>query len=130
MSSIPTNLKYTKDHEWLKAEDNSLATIGITDHAQDSLGDITFVELPEVGTTLEEGEAFGVVESVKAASDLFMPVSGEVLEINEDLLDAPEKVNESPYEEGWMIKIQMEDSPEEENLMSPEAYSDIVGEES
>lgn len=131
MSSIPTNLKYTKDHEWLNAEDPTKATIGITDHAQDSLGDITFVELPEVGTSMEKGEAFGVVESVKAASDLFMPASGEIIEINEELLDGPEKVNESPYQEGWMIKIRIDGATlDSANLMSAEEYSNIVGEES
>lgn len=128
MSSIPEDLHYTKDHEWLCLEDN-VATIGITDHAQDSLGDITFVELPEVGANFGAGEAFGVVESVKAASDLFMPVKGEVLEINEDLLDAPEQVNESPYENGWMIKIRMEGSHAIKDLLTPAAYKDIVGSE-
>ena len=128
MSSIPEDLHYTKDHEWLSHEDN-VATIGITDHAQDSLGDITFVELPEVGAHFGAGEAFGVVESVKAASDLFMPVEGEILEINEDLLDAPEQVNESPYENGWMIKIRIKGSDAVKDLLTPAAYKDIVGSE-
>ena len=130
MSLIPENLHYTKDHEWLKTDDDKVAIIGITDHAQDSLGDITFVELPEVGTSLDAGEAFGVVESVKAASDLFMPVQGEVVEINEDLLDAPEQVNESPYENGWMIKVKTEELDTINSLLTPAAYKDIVGSES
>ena len=130
MSSIPEDLQYTKDHEWLRILDGNVATIGITDHAQDSLGDITFVELPDTGSTLEAGETFGVVESVKAASDLFMPIKGEILEVNENLLDAPEQVNESPYENGWMIKIRLDDSSSQDDLLSPEAYTDIVGNES
>lgn len=130
MSSIPEDLQYTKDHEWLRILDGNVATIGITDHAQDSLGDITFVELPDTGSTLEAGETFGVVESVKAASDLFMPVKGEILEVNDNLLDAPEQVNESPYENGWMIKIRLDDSSSQDDLLSPEAYTDIVGNES
>jgi glycine cleavage system H protein len=130
MSSIPEDLQYTKDHEWLRILDGNVATIGITDHAQDSLGDITFVELPDTGSTLEAGETFGVVESVKAASDLFMPVKGEILEVNDNLLDAPEQVNESPYENGWMIKIRLDDYSSQGDLLSPEAYTDIVGNES
>ena len=130
MSSIPADLKYTKDHEWLQIQEDNVATIGITDHAQDSLGDITFVELPDAGANLNAGETFGVVESVKAASDLFMPVGGEILEINETLLDSPELVNDSPYSEGWMIKIRIEDTSATNELLTPEAYQDIVGSES
>ena len=130
MSSIPADLKYTKDHEWLQIQEDNVATIGITDHAQDSLGDITFVELPDAGANLDAGETFGVVESVKAASDLFMPVGGEILEINETLLDSPELVNDSPYSEGWMIKIRIEDSSVTNELLTSEAYQDIVGSES
>lgn len=130
MSSIPSDLQYTKEHEWIKIHEDHSATIGITDHAQDSLGDITFVELPAPGAKFEAGETFGVVESVKAASDLFVPVAGEVLEVNEDLLDAPEKVNESPYDEGWMIKIKLDDPSSADDLLSPQAYEEIVGNES
>lgn len=127
MSNIPDNLQYTKDHEWLRDNGDGTATIGITDHAQDSLGDITFVELPESGDTLAAGDAFGVVESVKAASDLFMPVAGEILETNEDLLDAPENVNASPYGEGWMVKIKLESSAADSGLLTPSEYQEIAG---
>ena len=129
MSNIPEDLLYTKDHEWLRDNGDGTATIGITDHAQDSLGDITFVELPEPGDALAVAEAFGVVESVKAASDLFMPVAGEVLEANEDLLDSPEKVNASPYNEGWMVKIKLEGSTGGSGLLSPADYGALAGDE-
>ena len=105
MSNVPTNLKYTSDHEWLNAEDKNCCIIGITDHAQDSLGDVTFVELPEVGKTFSKGDVFGVVESVKAASDLFMPVGGQIQEINENLSDSPENLNQNPYGDGWLVKV-------------------------
>ena len=126
MSSIPEDLKYTNDHEWIRLESDGSITIGITDYAQQSLGDITFVELPEVDDTFAQGDTFGVVESVKAASDLYMPVSGKVLVVNESLGGAPETVNSDPYGEAWMIRIQPEDSTEIGALMDAAAYGGIV----
>lgn len=126
MSITPDNLYYTKDHEWLKIEGDH-ALIGITDHAQQSLGDITFVELPEVDAKVFVGDTFGVVESVKAASDLYMPVSGQVVEINEALDASPEEVNDDPYGEGWLVKVKLEDAASAlEGLMSAADYSDII----
>lgn len=125
MSTVPENLHYTKDHEWVRLEGGH-AYIGITDHAQQSLGDITFVELPEVDAAFSTGDTFGVVESVKAASDLYMPVSGQVLEIN-DVLDAsPEKVNEDPYGEGWLIKVKLDDPSATDGLLASAEYADII----
>ncbi|MCC5807328.1 MAG: glycine cleavage system protein GcvH [Opitutales bacterium] len=126
MSEIPDNLKYTKEHEWLRLEEDGTVVVGITDYAQESLGDVTFVELPEVGSTFSEGDTFGVVESVKAASDLYMPVSGEVTEINEDLADAPEKVNASPFDEAWMIKVRPDNADDLGQLLDAEAYRKLV----
>ena len=103
MSNIPTELFYTKDHEWIKQEPDGTCVVGITHHAQDSLGDVTFVEMPTIGQTFDSGSVFGVVESVKAASDLYMPLTGQITEINEDLNDSPENVNNDPYSDGWMI---------------------------
>ncbi|MCF6239298.1 MAG: glycine cleavage system protein GcvH [Candidatus Marinimicrobia bacterium] len=123
--NFPEELKYTEDHEWVLAEDD-VVTIGISDFAQDQLGDIVFVELPEVGDTLEEGKTFGVVESVKAVSDVYAPVSGEVVEINEELPDAPEAVNNSPYEDGWMIKIKLSDPAQLDSLMNATVYQEFV----
>jgi len=120
--SIPENLRYTSDHEWVSSSGDE-CLIGITDHAQDSLGDVTFVELPEVGSHFEEKAVFGVVESVKAASDLYMPVSGEVIEINDELNDAPEKVNSDPYGEGWMIKLRPDSSASIMSLLHSHAYA-------
>ena len=129
MSNIPDSLKYTKDHEWIRLNDDGTGVIGITDHAQESLGDITFVELPDTGATFTTSEALGVVESVKAASDLFMPVAGEVIETNEQLLESPEFVNNDAYGEGWMVKIRLADDGEINDLLTPEAYADIAGTE-
>jgi glycine cleavage system H protein len=126
---FPEELRYTEEHEWVMVEDE-LAVIGITDFAQDALGDVVFVELPEVGTVLEAGKAFGVVESVKAVSDIYAPVSGVVEEINDDLVDAPEIINTSPYEDGWMIKIRMNDVDDADALMDAEAYQALIAEES
>jgi len=123
MSEIPDDLLYTRDHEWLKKEDGGTFVIGITHHAQESLGDVTFVELPAVGQSFECNAVFGVIESVKAASDLFMPVTGEVIEINQDLNDFPERVNEDPYEEGWMIKIKPGTDTSAEELLDASAYA-------
>ena len=127
MSVVPENLKFTKDHEWLVDDGGNSFVIGITDHAQDSLGDVTFVELPEVGASFSRGEVFGVVESVKAASDLYMPVGGEVLEINEELEDSPEKLNESPYDDGWIIKIKSSASEEMSFLLTADQYKEEIG---
>ena len=118
---IPDNLKYNESHEWVKPED-SIATIGITDYAQSEIQDIVYVELPEVGTELTQKTEFGVIESVKAAFDLYAPVSGEVIDVNESLLDAPEQVNESPYEDGWFLKIRMTDPGELDALLDPDSY--------
>ena len=126
---FPEELKYTEEHEWVMVEEE-LAVIGISDFAQDALGDVVFVELPEVGTVLEAGKAFGVVESVKAVSDIYAPVSGTVEEINDDLVDTPEIINTSPYEDGWMIKIRMNDPSEADELMDAEAYQALIAEES
>lgn len=126
---FPEELKYTEEHEWVMVEE-ALAVIGISDFAQDALGDVVFVELPEVGTVLEAGKAFGVVESVKAVSDIYAPISGTVEEINEDLLDAPEIINTSPYEDGWMIKIRMADAADADALMTADAYQALIAEES
>ena len=127
MSDVPENLKFTKDHEWLVQDNDISFVVGITDHAQDSLGDVTFVELPEVGTSFSRGEVFGVVESVKAASDLYMPVGGEILEINEELGDSPEKLNESPYGDGWIIKIKSNTSEELSSLLTADQYKEEIG---
>jgi glycine cleavage system H protein len=124
--SIPDDLQYTKSHEWVRIEDVT-ATIGITDHAQDELGDIVFVELPDEGATFDAGESFGTVESVKAVSDLYTPVGGEVVEVNSTLEDAPEKINDDPYGEGWIVKLRTTD---EADLLSPVEYEKVVEEES
>ena len=126
---FPDELKYTEDHEWVLIEDE-LVTVGITDFAQDSLGDIVFVELPEVGTILVAGKPFGVVESVKAVSDVYAPISGEVIEVNEELPDAPETLNTSPYEDGWMIKIKPSDSSQLDDLLDADDYAEFVEEAS
>jgi len=123
--NIPKDLKYTKDHEWIKV-DEDIATIGITDFAQGELGDIVYVEVDTLEETLEKEEVFGTVEAVKTVSDLFMPISGEIIEFNESLESNPEKVNEDPYNEGWMIKLKMSDLSELEDLLSPEDYQNTV----
>ena len=125
---FPEELKYTEDHEWVMVE-GDLAVIGISDFAQDALGDVVFVELPEVGTEVLTGKAFGVVESVKAVSDVYAPVSGTVEEINEELPDAPEVINTSPYGDGWMIKIRMSAPEELDGLMDAAAYQAHIAEE-
>jgi len=126
MSSVPEDLRYTADHEWVRKE-GDFFVIGITDHAQDSLGDVTFVELPGVGEVFESKNVFGVVESVKAASDLYMPLSGEISEVNVLLNDSPENVNRDPYGEGWMIKVRPSASIDDANLLSASQYSKEIG---
>lgn len=123
MSHVPNQLKYADSHEWVRVEDDGTATVGITDHAQELLGDLVFVELPEVGATLSAGGECAVVESVKAASDVYSPVSGEVLETNETLADAPETINSDPYEAGWIFKLKLSDPSELEALKDADAYA-------
>jgi glycine cleavage system H protein len=124
--NVPANLKYTKDHEWVRVE-GDVAVIGITDFAQHELGDIVYVEIETVGETLEKEEVFGSVEAVKTVSDLFMPLSGEVIELNEDLEGNPELVNSDPYNQGWMVKVRISDSTELDNLLDSEDYKDLIG---
>ncbi|MFS4466926.1 glycine cleavage system protein GcvH [Maribacter sp. 2210JD10-5] len=124
--NIPSDLKYTKDHEWVKIE-GDIATVGITDFAQGELGDIVYVEVETVDETLDKEEVFGTVEAVKTVSDLFLPLSGEIIEFNESLEDEPEKVNTDPYGEGWMVKIKFSDSSELEGLLSDADYKEIIG---
>ncbi len=125
--NIPGDLKYTKDHEWIK-QDGDILVVGITDFAQRELGDIVYVEVETVDETIEEGEVFGTVEAVKTVSDLFMPVSGTVIELNEALESEPEVVNNDPYEKGWMIKIKTEDMSAFDALLSADAYKELIGE--
>ena len=123
MSEIPESLLYTSEHEWIREEDDGVLTVGVTDHAQESLGDVTFVELPDIGQSFERNAVFGVVESVKAASDLFMPVSGEIVATNDGLYDSPEKVNDDPYQEGWMIKVKASEDSVEKGLLDAAGYA-------
>jgi glycine cleavage system H protein len=123
--NIPDNLKYTKDHEWIKV-DNDEALIGITDYAQNELGDIVFIEVETEGETLDKEETFGTIEAVKTVSDLFMPVSGEIVEFNEKLEQAPETVNNDPYGEGWIIKIKITDVAELDELLDAAAYKELI----
>ena len=123
--NIPKELKYTKDHEWVRVE-GDIATIGVTDFAQGELGDIVFVEIESVDETLDAEEVFGSVEAVKTVSDLFMPIGGEILEFNEELESDPELVNSDPYGDGWMIKVKISDLSELENLLSDEAYANLI----
>ena len=125
---FPDDLKYTKDHEWCRVQ-GGRAVVGITDHAQDQLGDIVYVELPEVGDLVKKGESFGVVESTKAVSELFAPVSGKVLEVNDPLGESPEMINQDPYEEGWMIKVEMSSPGELGELLDATAYQAYLEEE-
>jgi glycine cleavage system H protein len=125
MSQVPDDLQYTKDHEWVRTEGEELV-VGITDYAQESLGDITFVELPGVGASFSQGDTFGVVESVKAASDLYAPVSGEVIAINDGVDAAPETVNSSPYADGWLIRMKPADSGEMAKLLDAKEYGNLI----
>ena len=124
--NIPANLKYTKDHEWISL-DGDVATVGITDFAQKELGDIVYVEVETLDQTLDKDEVFGTVEAVKTVSDLFLPLSGEIIEFNESLETSPEKVNSDPYGEGWMVKVKVSDVSDFENLLDSEAYKNLIG---
>lgn len=129
MSNVPQELRYTKSHEWVRREDDGSVTVGITDHAQDLLGDLVFVEAPEVGTTFSSGEDCAVVESVKAASDVYAPISGEVIEGNETLAETPETINADPYGDGWIFKMKPADEGELDGLMDADAYSEQIAAE-
>lgn len=124
--NIPANLKYTKDHEWVSI-DGDIATVGITDFAQKELGDIVYVEVETLDQTLDKDEVFGTVEAVKTVSDLFLPLSGEIIEFNDTLESSPEKVNTDPYGEGWMVKVKIADASEVEGLLDSEAYKNLIG---
>jgi glycine cleavage system H protein len=128
MANYPEDCLYTREHEWIRVDEET-GTIGITEYAQASLGDIVYVELPRVGDSFSQGESFGNVESVKAVSELFLPVTGEVVQVNADLTDAPELVNQDPYGDGWMMKITISDASELDTLMSASEYEDYVKEE-
>ncbi|MGB0205597.1 MAG: glycine cleavage system protein GcvH [Neptuniibacter sp.] len=125
MSNIPSELKYVASHEWIRDEGDGTVVIGITDHAQDLLGDVVFVELPEVGAEVATGDESGVVESVKAASDIYAPVAGEVVAVNEELEDSPELVNSDPYGDGWFFKVKLSDAEELSSLLDGEAYAEV-----
>ena len=126
MSNVPAGLRYAKSHEWLKLESDGTATIGITDYAQSSLGDITYVQTPKVGAVLKAGEVFGVVESVKAASDLYAPVAGTVTSVNPALANAPETVNSAPYDGGWMLKLRLTNPADAAALLDADAYGKLL----
>jgi glycine cleavage system H protein len=125
MSSVPSNLKYTKDHEWALIEGNK-ATIGVTDHAQESLGDVVYVELPKVGSTLTQGQSFGVIESTKAVSELFAPLTGKVLKVNDELQNAPQTVNQDAYKAGWIVEIELSDKGQVDGLLDAAAYQKLL----
>ena len=125
MSNIPENLRYSKDHEWVGV-DGDIATIGITDYAQHSLGDVVYIDMPRVGDKFSAHEAFGSVESVKAVSEIFMPVSGEITEVNEGLNDTPEAVNNDPYVAGWMVRVKMDNTGEADAMLSSEEYDEYL----
>ncbi len=125
MSEIPNELKYVASHEWVRVEDDGTVTVGVTHHAQDLLGDVVFVELPDVGAQLSAGDDAGVVESVKAASDIYSPLSGEVVAINEDLEDSPELVNSDPFGDGWFFRLKLSDTVELDELLDADGYSEL-----
>lgn len=129
MSNIPDDLHYTKTHEWVKQDADGTVTVGISDHAQNLLGDMVFIELPDVGAEYNTGDDCAVIESVKAASDVYCPVSGEITETNEALVDAPEMVNQDPYGDGWLFKLKPNDAGEVEDLLNAEAYKELAEEE-
>ncbi|WP_417659590.1 glycine cleavage system protein GcvH [Pseudidiomarina sp.] len=129
MSNIPKELKYASTHEWVRNDGDGIFTVGITEHAQDLLGDMVFVELPDVGANVAAGDDVAVAESVKAASDIYAPIAGEIVEVNEDLEDAPETVNNDPFGDGWLFKIKAEDPTEVEGLLDAEGYQAVIDEE-
>ena len=129
MSDIPSELKYTKEHEWIRLDDEGNAVVGITDHAQELLGDMVYVELPEVEDIIATGDETGVVESVKAASDIYAPISGEILEVNEELADSPEYVNSEPYDSGWLYKMTVGNEGDLNELLSADEYADLIADE-
>jgi len=129
MSDIPSDLKYIETHQWVRVADDGTATVGITDFAQEQLGDVVYIGVPDVGVTVNGGEEAGVAESVKSASDVFSPVTGEVIAVNENLEDEPELVNEDPYGDGWMFKVKLEDAGELDGLMDATAYAEHVAAE-
>ena len=126
MSEVKNNLKYTSDHEWLDISKGDIVTIGITDYAQNALGDLVFVELPEIGMIVKKGEELAVVESVKTASEVYVPIDGEITEINESLTDTPEKINSEPYEGGWIAKIKVKKPSDLDELLNHESYNDLI----
>ena len=128
MSEVRSELKYLSTHEWVLIEGN-IATVGVSDHAQELLGDLVYVELPEEGSSVSAGDTVGVVESVKAASDTYAPVTGEVIAVNEDLEDSPDQINNDPYGDGWMYKVQMEDPDEVSDLLDADAYSEVIADD-
>ncbi len=130
MSDVPSELKYTREHEWIRVDEDSTVTVGITDHAQSELGDLVFVEVPEVGTAFDAGDAAAVVESVKAASDIYSPLGGEVVEANEELADSPELINSDPYGEGWIFRLRVESLDTLDQLMDADAYQAFAESES
>jgi len=129
MSELPGDLLYTSEHEWLRREDDGNVTIGVTDHAQAALGDLVYVELPEVGQDVDSGGDMAVVESVKAASDVYAPIDGNVVAVNAELADDPEKINTDPYGDGWIVKLKPGNDMDEETLLSPDAYQSLLDEE-
>ncbi|MFT5759615.1 MAG: glycine cleavage system H protein [Alteromonadaceae bacterium] len=129
MSNIPSELKYATSHEWVRTEDNGIVTVGITEHAQGLLGDMVFVELPDVGDQISTGDDVAVAESVKAASDIYAPISGEVVAVNEDLEDSPELVNSDAFGEGWLFKVKVADAAELDNLLDAEGYANSIDED-
>ncbi|RLA10491.1 MAG: glycine cleavage system protein GcvH [Gammaproteobacteria bacterium] len=125
MSNVPSELKFLSSHEWVSV-DGDVATVGVSDHAQELLGDLVFVELPEVGATVSAGDSVAVIESVKAASDTYAPVSGEIVEVNEELEDSPERINDDPYGDGWMYRVKMDDAAEVNDLLGADDYSNSI----
>jgi glycine cleavage system H protein len=130
MSDIPGDLKFAKSHEWVRVEQDGTVTVGISDHAQSSLGDLVYVELPEVGSSVQAGNGTAVVESVKAASDIYAPLSGEVIAVNTALSDKPETINEDAYGEGWIFKLKLDDKSELDNLLTPDEYAEVAEDDS
>jgi len=128
MSNVPSELKFLSSHEWVSV-DGDVATVGVSDHAQELLGDLVYVELPEVGSAVAAGDSVAVIESVKAASDTYAPVSGEIIEVNEELEDSPERINDDPYGDGWMYRLKMEDAGEVNDLLDADSYSDSIDDE-